>query len=94
MTEKIDFVALDNGRKVNYSLYGAVLDTAHIRLTKLGKDTPFTSKQLLGHDFWSDLSRGEQSIAGMCLLDAARKGLLPISEYLWAHEYPKKFQIN
>lgn len=94
MTKKIDFVVLENGRKVDHSLYGAVFDTALARIAKLKNETPFTSKQLMGQEFWSDLSRGEQSLAGMCLLDASRKGLLPITEYLWAHEYPKKFQFN
>ena len=95
MTEMNDFVVLENGRKADIALYGAVIDVAQDRIMQLDKGVPFTSKQLLGMCFWSGLERGEQSLAGMCLLDAVRKGLLPLlSEHLWSHEYPKKFRIQ
>lgn len=95
MTEMNDFVVLENGRKADVLFYGAVLSVAQDRITKLNKGVPFTSKNLLGKGFWSALSEGEHSRAGMCLLDAVRKGLLPqLKEHLWEHEYPKKFRIQ
>lgn len=94
MTEKIDFFVLENGRKADFAFYGTVIDVAQDRIARLDKGVPFTSKQLLGQEFWSGLARVEQRLAGMCLLDAVRKGLVPLSEHLWAHEYPKKFRIQ
>ena len=95
MTKKTDFFVLENGCKADASLYGVVLDVAENRILKLNKNVPFTSKNLLGEDFWSGLAAGEHSNAGKCLLDAVRKGLLPqLTEHLWEHEYPKKYRIQ
>lgn len=95
MTKTTDFFVLENGRKADVLFYGAVLSVAQDRISKLKKGVPFTSKNLLGEDFWSGLKKSEQSSAGMCLLDAVRKGLLSqLKEHLWEHEYPKKFRIQ
>lgn len=95
MTEMNDFVVLENGRKADALFYGAVLSVAQDRIFKLNKGVPFTSKNLLGEDFWSELKKEEKSRAGMCLLDAVRKGLVPqLKVHLWKHEYPKKFRIQ
>ena len=60
----------------------------------LERDTPYPSKKLCSKTFWSALSNGDKKLAGMCISEIVKYGLINLREVRGLHEYPKLYELK
>jgi hypothetical protein len=60
----------------------------------LERDTPYPSKKLCSKTFWSALSNGDKKLAGMCISEMEKYGLINLREVKGLHEYPKLYELK
>ena len=60
----------------------------------LERDTPYPSKKLCSKTFWSALSNGDKKLAGMCISEIVKYGLINLREVIGLHEYPKLYELK
>jgi len=60
----------------------------------LEPDTPYPSKKLCSKTFWSALSNGDKKLAGMCISEMVKYGLINLREVRGLHEYPKLYELK
>jgi hypothetical protein len=60
----------------------------------LERDTPYPSKKLCSKTFWSTLSNGDKKLAGMCISEIVKYGLINLREVRGLHEYPKLYELK
>jgi hypothetical protein len=60
----------------------------------LERDTPYPSKKLCSKPFWSALSNGDKKLAGMCISEIVKYGLINLREVRGFHEYPKLYELK
>lgn len=86
-------VTLLTGRRVPRLLHDAVLHEVTDRLAALTRGVNYTTKQICGDGFWSQLTDGEQRLAGQVLKDLVLRGLVPLVLVPWRHEFPLRFRL-
>jgi hypothetical protein len=64
------------------------------RLPDLHRDRVYTAEELVGKDYWAELCRGDQRMAGRCIAYMVARRLLPLTFVDGKHEYPKKYQLK
>ena len=60
----------------------------------LERDTPYPSKKLCSKTFWSALSNGDKKLAGMCISEIVKYGLINLRAVKGLHEYPKLYELK
>ena len=60
----------------------------------LERGTPYPSKKLCSKPFWSALSNGDKKLAGMCISEIVKYGLINLREVRGLHEYPKLYELK
>ena len=60
----------------------------------LERNTPYPSKKLCSKTFWSALSNGDIKLAGMCISEIVKYGLINLREVRGLHEYPKLYELK
>jgi hypothetical protein len=60
----------------------------------LERDTPYPSKKLCSKTFWSALSNGDKKLAGMCISEIVKYGLINLRAVKGVHEYPKLYELK
>ena len=60
----------------------------------LERNTPYPSKKLCSKTFWSALSNGDKKLAGMCISEIVKFGLINLREVRGLHEYPKLYELK
>jgi len=60
----------------------------------LERDTPYPSKKLCSKTFWSALSNGDKKLAGMCISEFEKYGLINLRAVKGVHEYPKLYELK
>lgn len=60
----------------------------------LERGTPYPSKKLCSKTFWSALSNGDKKLAGMCISEIVKYGLINLREVRGFHEYPKLYELK
>ena len=60
----------------------------------LERDTPYPSKKLCSKTFWSALSNGDKKLAGICISEIVKYGLINLREVRGLHEYPKLYELK
>jgi len=60
----------------------------------LERDTPYPSKKLCSKTFWSALSNGDKKLAGMCISEMEKYGLINLRAVKGLHEYPKLYELK
>ena len=60
----------------------------------LEPDTPYPSKKLCSKTFWSALSNGDKKLAGMCISEMEKYGLINLRAVKGLHEYPKLYELK
>ena len=60
----------------------------------LERNTPYPSKKLCSKTFWSALSNGDKKLAGMCISEMVKYGLINLREVRGLHEYPKLYELK
>ena len=59
----------------------------------LERNTPYPSKKLCSKTFWSALSNGDKKLAGMCISEIVKYGLINLRAVKGGHEYPKLYEL-
>ncbi len=60
----------------------------------LERGTPYPSKKLCSKTFWSALSNGDKKLAGMCISEIVKYGLINLRAVKGVHEYPKLYELK
>jgi hypothetical protein len=60
----------------------------------LERNTPYPSKKLCSKTFWSALSNGDKKLAGICISEIVKYGLINLREVRGLHEYPKLYELK
>ena len=60
----------------------------------LERDTPYPSKKLCSKTFWSALLNGDKKLAGMCISEIVKYGLINLRAVKGVHEYPKLYELK
>ena len=60
----------------------------------LERGTPYPSKKLCSKTFWSALSNGDKKLAGMCISEIVKYGLINLQAVKGVHEYPKLYELK
>ena len=60
----------------------------------LERNTPYPSKKLCSKTFWSALSNGDKKLAGICISEIVKFGLINLREVRGLHEYPKLYELK
>ena len=58
------------------------------------KDVPYKSEKLCCSGFWSRLSDGERRLAGMCISEMEKYGLINLRAVKGLHQYPKLYELK
>ena len=87
-------IVLDDGYTVHKPFYDRIkyeiLDALHV----LQPNVDYTAKDLCGPDLWKGLKGGEPSLAGRCVADMVRKGVLPLRFAGCEYDNPIRYTIN
>lgn len=67
-----------------------ILDVLHV----LQPDVDYTAKELCGPDLWKGLKGSEPSLAGRCVADMVRKGVLPLRFAGCEYDNPIRYTLN
>jgi hypothetical protein len=69
---------LATGPFVKVQLYVSVLEKVYPFLERMKSGEYYTVRQMCGEDFWLSLERWCPNMAGMCVVDAVKRGWLPL----------------
>ncbi|MDG5469657.1 hypothetical protein P9J64_15145 [Deltaproteobacteria bacterium IMCC39524] len=87
-------IVLDEDYTVHKGFYDRIkheiLDGLHV----LQPNVEYTAEKLCGPMLWGSLKRGESPLAGRCIADMVRKGVLPLQFVGCEHLSPKRYILN
>jgi hypothetical protein len=92
----IEYMILYDGETfytVQKDFYDAIRHQVADIIHLLNPGEKYTLEMLCGPDFWNPLGEGKQRMAGRCMVDIVRNGLLPLSFAESQHEFPKYYQL-
>ena len=87
-------MGLDDGYTAPKPFYDRIkheiLDVLHV----LQPGADYTAKELCGPDLWKGLKGNDASLAGRCVADMVRKGVLPLRFAGCEYDNPKRYTLN
>ena len=87
------FIVLEGGYTVPQPLYERIkheiLDILHVLIP----GAEYTAEMLCGPELWGSLEKDEHSLAGRCVADMVRKGVLPLWFVGCEHQHPKRYAL-
>lgn len=85
---------LHNGRAVPNSLLESVRAQVERNLCNLIDFDRYELKHICGMEYWNQLSKGEKTLAGQCMVHLVEENLVPLMSAPQRHEYPKRYQLK
>lgn len=87
-------IVFPDGYSVSADFLAAVKAQIADALPHLDPGYAYTTKQLCGQAFWSELSAGEQRNAGRCLAYLVADCMLPLVHVPGKNQYPRRYRLK
>ena len=94
MINRKELIWLNSRFSVTVEFFIRVFMAIEDNQKNLLKDVPYKSVKLCCNGFWSGLSDGERRLAGMCISEMEKYGLINLREVRGLHEYPKFYELK
>ena len=94
MINKKELIWLNSRFSVTVEFFITVFMAIEDNEKNLLKDVPYKSEKLCCNGFWSRLSDGERRLAGMCISEMEKYGLINLRAVKGVHEYPKLYELK
>ena len=85
---------LGDGTSVPLEFYDRIKGLIEEVIVCLVPDCSYTVRMMCGEDYWAKLKKGEVLLAGRCVADMVKKGLLPLEPAGCEHQFPKRYKLK